>query len=107
MANIGTFKKSGNEFVGEVITRCVQEKNIRIVPAPDRANENSPSHRIFAGRAEIGAAWTRTSNGDRDYLSVKMDDPSFPAPIYANLFADDDGDTFTLVWSRATVRAGD
>jgi uncharacterized protein (DUF736 family) len=36
----------------------------------------------------------------RDYLSVKLDDPSFNAPIYANLFDDEDGETFTLIWSR-------
>jgi hypothetical protein len=27
----------------------------------------------------------RFSESDRDYLSVKLDDPSFPAPIYATL----------------------
>lgn len=30
--------------------------------------------------------------------SVKLDDPSFPAPIYANLVAVDD--RYALVWSR-------
>ena len=38
---------------------------------------------------------------DRGYLSVKLDDPSFTAPIYANLFDDEDGKTFNLIWSRA------
>ena len=32
------------------------------------------------------------------YHSVKLDDPSFPAPIYANLVAIDD--SYALVWSR-------
>ena len=41
--------------------------------------------------AEIGAAWPKRSNEGRDYLSVKLDDPSFNAPIFANLF-DGDGD---------------
>ena len=43
------------------------------------------------GRAEIGAAWSKPSREGRDYLSVKLDDPSFNAPIYANLFDDEDG----------------
>jgi uncharacterized protein (DUF736 family) len=38
--------------------------------------------------------------GGRDYLSLKLDDPSFNAPIYANLFADEDGEGYTLLWSR-------
>ena len=36
----------------------------------------------------------------RDCLSVKLADPSFNAPIYANLFDDEDGETFSLIWSR-------
>ena len=49
-------------------------------------------------KAEIGAAWSKRSEEGRDYLSLKLDDPSFPAPIYANLFK---GETdYTLVWSR-------
>ena len=101
MANIGTFKKSGQEFQGEIVTLSVQAKGVRIVPEANRANDNAPSHRVFVGRAEIGAAWSKRSNEGRDYLSVKLDDPSFNAPIYANLFDDEDGETFTLIWSRS------
>ncbi len=46
-------------------------------PETNRANENAPSHRAFVGRAEIGAAWPKRSAEQRDYLSVKLDDPSF------------------------------
>ena len=92
MANIGSFKKSGSELQGEIVTLSVQTKNVRIVPEPNRANDNAPSHRIYVGRAEIGAAWSKRSNEGRDYLSVKLDDPSFNAPIYANLFDDEEGD---------------
>ena len=88
MATIGTFKKSANEYVGEIVTLSVQAKNVRIIPEEDRANDNAPSHRVFVGRVEIGAAWSKRSNEGRDYLSLKLDDPSFTAPIYANLFDD-------------------
>jgi uncharacterized protein (DUF736 family) len=71
----------------------------------NRANDNALSHRVYVGRAEIGAAcWKRSSEG-RDYLSVKLDDPSFNAPIYANLFNDEDGEGYSLIWSRSR-RAG-
>ena len=57
--------------------------------------------RVFVGRdVEIGAAWSKRSEEGRDYLSLKLDDPSFTAPIYANLFNDEGGEGFNLLWSR-------
>src|SRR3546814_6254005 len=97
MATIGTFKKTGNnEFTGEIVTLSVQTKNVRIVPEARATGENAPSHRVFVGRAEIGAAWSKTSNEGRAYLGLKLDDPSFNAPIYANLFNDEEGEGFSL-----------
>src|SRR6266550_5108738 len=107
MANIGSFKKSGDEFQGEIITLSLQTKGVRIVPETDRINDNAPSHRVFAGRAQIGAAWSKRSGEGRDYLSVKLDDPSFNAPIYANLFDDDGAETYSLIWSRSRKPNGD
>lgn len=100
MANIGSFKKVGREYQGEILTLSVQVKGVRIVPEDDRPNDRAPTHRIFVGRAEIGAAWPQRSTNDRDYLSVKLDDPSFVCPIFANLFDDEGEDTCSLVWSR-------
>ncbi len=101
MATIGTFKKTGsNEFTGEIVTLSVLAKGVRIVPDLRSTGENAPSHRVVVGRAEIGAAWSKRSNEGRDYLGLKLDDPSFNAPIYANLFDDEDGEGFSLIWSR-------
>ena len=61
----------------------------------------------MVGRAEIGAGWTKKSNEGRDYLGLKLDDPSFTQPIYANLFDDEEGDTFSLIWSRPARRSHD
>ena len=107
MANIGTFKKSGSEFQGEIVTLSVQTKSVRIVTEANRANDNAPTHRVYVGRAEIGAAWAKRSNEGRDYLSVKLDDPSFNAPIYANLFEDEDGEGYSLIWSRGRKPASE
>ena len=100
MANIGTFTKTEQGFVGEIVTLTFQAKNVRLVPEANGSNENAPSHRAYVGRAEIGAAWSKRSGEGRDYLSVKLDDPSFNAPIYANLFDDEGGESYTLIWSR-------
>jgi len=107
MASIGTFKKVGAEFQGQIVTLSVQAKNVRIAPEANRANGNAPSHRVFFGKIEVGAAWSKRSAEGRDYLSVKLDDPSFNAQIYANLFDDEDGEGFTLIWSRGRKPNGD
>ena len=52
---------------GDIVTLSLQAKNVRIVPE-NRSNENGPSHRVFVGRVEIGAAWSKRSNEGRDYL---------------------------------------
>ena len=100
MATIGSFKKVGNDFQGEIITLSLQAKGVRIVAESNAANDKAPSHRVFVGRAEIGAAWSKRSEEGRDYLSLKFDDPSFNAPIYANLIDEEGGEGYTLLWSR-------
>jgi uncharacterized protein (DUF736 family) len=61
---------------------------------------------IAPHNAEIGAAWPCRSAEGRDYLSVKLDDPSFKAPIFANLF-DGEDDTYNLIWSRGRHQNSD
>ena len=102
MASIGNFKKNDKGYEGEIVTLSVQARGVRIVQETHTPeNKDAPSHRVFVGRAEIGAAWTkRAAESGTDYLSLKLDDPSFNAPIYANLIDDEDSDTATLLWSR-------
>ena len=100
MASIGSFKKVGDDFQGEIVTLSLKAKGVRIVAEVSSSNDKAPSHRVFVGRAEIGAAWSKRSEEGRDYLSLKLDDPSFTAPIYANLFDDEGGEGYTLLWSR-------
>ncbi|HET6523543.1 DUF736 domain-containing protein [Sphingopyxis sp.] len=102
MARIGKFKKVSGEYRGEIVTLSVQAKGIRIAPE-DNPSGNAPSHRVFVGDAEVGAAWQKRTQDDRPYLSVKLDDPSFTAPIFAQLFDGEAGE-FDLVWSRQNRR---
>ena len=104
MATIGSFTKIEDGFTGQIVTLSVQARNVRIVQDPRATGENAPSHRVYVGRAEIGAAWSKRSNEGREYLSLKLDDPSFTAPIYANLFDDEEGEGYSLIWSRPTGR---
>ena len=52
LANIGTFTKSEQGFVGEIVTLTFQARNVRLVPEANGSNENAPSHRAYVGRAD-------------------------------------------------------
>jgi uncharacterized protein (DUF736 family) len=100
MTTIGVFhKQDDGSFTGSIKTLSLNVKTAQFRPA-QKDNDKAPDFRIFTGPIEFGAAWKKTSREDRDYLSVKLDDPSFPAPIYATLVDADDG--YSLIWSRRT-----
>ena len=45
--------------------------------------------------------WKKKSQDTgREYHSVKLDDPSFPAPIYATLVEVEGEEGHSLIWSR-------
>ena len=106
MTSTGSFKQVGDEFQGGIVTLSVPAKDTRIVPETNRANDYAASHQVFIGRAEIRAAWPKHSAEGRDHFSVKLDDPSFNAPIYANVLDGEDGDGHTLIWSRSRRQIG-
>ena len=98
MATIGTFTKTENGFAGAVKTLTLNVK-ARLAPS-EKTSDKAPDFRIFAGQTEFGAAWKKKSSEGREYLSVKLDDPSFPAPIYASLVEAEGEDGYALIWSR-------
>lgn len=98
MATIGTFSRTDNGFSGSVKTLTLNVKAVKFVPA-EGDSKNGPAFRVLTGATEFGAAWKEKSAKGNDYLSVKLDDPSFPAPIYASL-VDTDGEDLALIWSR-------
>jgi uncharacterized protein (DUF736 family) len=63
MANIGTFKKSGHEFQGEIVTLSLQSKGVRIVPETNRTSDNAPSHRVYVDRADYAESNIMRSGG--------------------------------------------
>lgn len=97
MANIGTFTAENNGYTGTLRTLTLNVK-VKLV-SNDSDNDKAPDFRVQAASHDIGAAWKKTSEAGRDYLSVTIDDPSFPAPIYARLIEDEDG-SYDLLWAR-------
>lgn len=96
MATIGTFTNVNDILSGEIETISVKAK-LTITPVSSDKG-GAPNYRVMAGNSEIGAGWTRKSKNGRDYISVKIDDPIWQAPLYANLI--ERGGVHTLIWNR-------
>ncbi len=97
MSTIGTFTHQDNGYSGTLRTLSINTK-CKIVPT-EKDGANGPDFRVLAGTTEIGAAWKRQSKASREYLSVRIDDPIFPAPVDARLIDGEDGSCI-LYWSR-------
>ena len=97
MSTIGTFTKQEDGFNGTFRTLAFNVK-VKIVPVA-KDSDKAPDYRVLAGTLEIGAAWKRQSKANKPYLSVKLDDPSFAAPVNARLVDGEDG-SVNLYWTR-------
>lgn len=98
MAQIGTFTAGDNGNLSGAIKTLTLNVKATLRPS-DKDHDKAPDYRVFAGNVEFGAAWKKTSREGRDYLSLKLDDPSFPAPIFATLIEGENGE-HGLIWSR-------
>lgn len=100
---IGTFTKQNDGFVGTVRTHTV-DLSVRFVPN-DKTSDRAPDFRALTDdNYSIGAAWSKESaTSGRSYLSVTLDDPSFPATINARLVEGENGD-YDLMWKRNNKR---
>ncbi len=100
MAVIGEFTTNGNSSIVGTVRTLHVGFNARLNPI-DRVSRAAPDFRVTASNGvEIGAAWKTLSNDGEEYISVKMDDPSFAFPIKAALWpAEKDGE-YALIWNR-------
>ncbi len=99
MAIIGTFTKADNgNFNGTITTAFLKLKTV--IRPIESENDKAPDYRVTVGSFEFGAGWKKTSREQRDYLSVKLDDPTFPDPIYAMLVETDTAGEYALIWTR-------
>jgi uncharacterized protein (DUF736 family) len=101
MAIIGTFTQTENGFSGAIKTLCLDVK-AKFVPTP-KDNDKAPDFRVLVGQIEFGAGWKKTgAQNGRNFVSVRLDDPSFSAPIFANLVEAEDA-SYILIWSRRSA----
>lgn len=111
MPQIGEFTRDETGFIGHLGTLLLHQDIIIIAAEPSDA-ENAPDYRVHLfdrmsneTGPELGAAWKRTGEKAGEYFALLIDDPTFPHPIRANLFRDDDaGSAWSLHWSRPRDR---
>jgi len=96
MSIIGTFTKQNDGFQGNIETLTIKVKANFV--SVEKSGDKAPDFRLYAGKAEIGAGWSSKSKEGKPYVSVKLDDPSFAAPINCRLVETDKG--HNLVWTR-------
>ena len=104
MAIIGKFtKQNDGTLLGGITTLTI---NILATFEPvAKRSEKAPDYLLIADGFEIGAAWTRNGD-DRDaYLSVRLDDPTFTAPINCRLVKSGVEHGFSLIWERDRKRS--
>lgn len=98
MTTIGTFTKTPDgRFQGAIRTLTLNVKGVEIRPVEPTADK-APDHRVFIGQTEVGAAWTVNREHKPPCLSIRIDDPSLPAPLCGLVFEKDSA--YELRWSR-------
>jgi len=101
MAQIGTFTAKDGAYTGTIRTMTINVK-AQLVPNKEKSSDGAPDFRLYAGGAELGAAWRQESkDGETPYLAVKLDDPSFTGPMRAAFFENEADGTGVMVWNRA------
>lgn len=99
MAQIGAFTLKDGTWTGTIRTMTINVK-AQLVPNKEKAN-GAPDFRLYAGGAELGAAWHQESkDGETPFLAVKLDDPSFAQPMRAAFFENQKEGTGVMVWNR-------
>lgn len=102
MTQIGTFTRLKGLFSGRVQTLSLTA-SVVLVPVHSETPQ-APDYIIRlsdSGGLEVGAGWKKSGERAGDYITIQLDDPSFMAPLRANLFRqDNDHRVWILVWNR-------
>ncbi|MGD0185327.1 MAG: DUF736 domain-containing protein [Roseiarcus sp.] len=102
-----TYNKAKDTYAGEIKTLTLLRGKVAFRPAESK-NGKGPQYRVVIegtpGAVELGAAWRRTSEAGREFLSVSLDDPALGRPLSAALMPSEDGAGAILIWSRPAAK---
>jgi uncharacterized protein (DUF736 family) len=97
MTVIGTFTPTADGYSGHIRTLTIR-RQIRILANEQTDTPHAPDFKFFCGDFEVGAAWKAQSKSGQAYLSVQLDDPSWPAHLRGKLY--EESGLARLVWNR-------
>lgn len=118
MTTIGHLKSITPDGMGEFIGHILSidfDLDIHLTPNESSNHPQAPSHNIFARSASgkefpVGAAWTKSiKTADRygeQFLSLTLDDPSFPRALNVAAFKNANGETWDISWRRRQDKQG-
>lgn len=104
MAIIGIFSKQEDGGYSGTIQTLTYTTRAYFKPLAKRGDK-SPDYHITGGLSEFGAAWTRAGEKGEAYLSVRLDDPGFAAPVNCRLIKGGIEDGYNLIWERDRKRS--
>jgi uncharacterized protein (DUF736 family) len=102
---IGNFAYNADHdtYAGAITTLTLQRNQVVFRPT-EKNGEKEPDYRILhehdGATVELGAAWKRSSERGRAFLSVLLDDPALPSSLNAAMFLSEQEERATLVWQR-------
>jgi len=103
MSAIGYLIRKRNGTYHGVLNTLVMNASIILVPV-SKTSDTAPDYRILSGRAEVGAAWIRTTETSGvAAVALMIDTPELPRRIHASLRSvqsQDGTDFYTVVWNR-------
>jgi uncharacterized protein (DUF736 family) len=116
MSTLGSLaRRADGAFLGQLALKSYAGR-VLLQPVGTKPSAAAPDFRLWGvgdqgGRFEMGAAWIRTrADGQGTYVSLKIDYPELPGPVYATLgvmAGQDDPDLHAVIWNRPSeTRSG-
>jgi uncharacterized protein (DUF736 family) len=105
---IFSYDPDRDTYFGDITTLTLQRSGVVFEPN-NKETDREPDYRVVYERdgavVEFGAAWKRSSDRGRDFLSVMLDDPALPSSLNVALFFSNSDERATLVWQRQNKNA--
>ncbi len=97
-----THNPENDTFTGEIKTISIRCP-IRFEPRRNKTNDRQPDYSVYTDNVEIGAAWKKVSQEDKEYVSLTIAAPEFGRrKLFANLgkaAGQDDPSVYAIIWN--------
>ncbi|PHZ85469.1 DUF736 domain-containing protein [Paremcibacter congregatus] len=113
MSKVGNVTFQSKDYAEGIIRTRTMALNIRVYTAGSKVSDNHPDYDVKellsdGSEVPIGSAWINTATTGQNigskYISMSLDDPSFPMPLNVTLFATAENE-HDVVWNRPREKA--